>query len=88
MPKKTKREKIRASRRPINVGAITPRAVEPLRESSAPRAAVSAAARSTSASAAAEMRFDYTYVYRDLRRILLLAGFFFAVLIALSFVIK
>jgi hypothetical protein len=45
-------------------------------------------ARSTTARSVPELTFDYAYVYRDLRRIALLAGFFFAVLIALSFVIK
>lgn len=32
--------------------------------------------------------FDYSHIYSDLKRIALFAGFFFAVLIALSFVIK
>ncbi|MBI4787381.1 MAG: hypothetical protein HY782_10085 [Chloroflexi bacterium] len=32
--------------------------------------------------------FDYSHIYSDLKRIALFAGFFFAVLIILSFVIK
>jgi len=31
---------------------------------------------------------DYTYIYSDLRRIFILAAIMFAILIALSFVIK
>lgn len=34
------------------------------------------------------LTFDYTHIYNDLKRIALFAIFFFAVLIALSFVIK
>lgn len=32
--------------------------------------------------------YDYSHIYGDLKRIALFAGFFFAVLIVLSFVIK
>ena len=35
-----------------------------------------------------EFNPDYSYIRRDLRRIFTLAGFFFAVLIVLSFVLK
>ncbi len=41
-----------------------------------------------SAPAAVEFNPDYTYIKRDLRRIGLLAGSFFAVLVALSFVLR
>ncbi len=34
------------------------------------------------------LTFDYSHIYGDLRRIALFAGFFFAVLIVLSFVIR
>ena len=37
---------------------------------------------------ATEFNPDYTYVKRDLRRIGLLAGSFFVILIALSFVLR
>jgi hypothetical protein len=38
--------------------------------------------------AASPLTFDYSHIYSDLKRIAVFAGFFFAVLIALSFVIK
>ncbi|MDE3090652.1 MAG: hypothetical protein KGJ80_14855 [Chloroflexota bacterium] len=34
------------------------------------------------------LSYDYSHIYSDLKRIALFAGFFFAVLIVLSFVIK
>ena len=34
------------------------------------------------------LTFDYSHIYSDLKRIALFAGFFFMVLIVLSFVIK
>jgi len=47
-----------------------------------------ASAGTTSATARNEFNPDYTYVKRDLARIGTLAGFFFVVLIVLSFFIK
>ena len=41
----------------------------------------------TSAQTATEFNPDYTYVKRDLKRIGVLAGLFFALLVALSFVL-
>ena len=38
--------------------------------------------------ASAPFREDYSYVYRDLRRIVVLAAAMFAILIALSFVLR
>jgi hypothetical protein len=40
------------------------------------------------ARAVTPLTFDYTHIYSDLKRIALFAGFFFIVLIVLSFVIK
>ncbi len=34
------------------------------------------------------LTFDYSHIYGDLKRIALFAGFFFAVLIVMSFVVK
>ncbi len=40
------------------------------------------------AKVATPLTYDYTYIYGDLRRIALFAGFFFVVLVVLSFIIK
>ncbi len=42
----------------------------------------------SSAPAAAEFNPDYTYVKQDLKRIGLLAGLFFVILVALSFFLR
>ena len=90
MPKKTRREKLRAARRPVNVPTVQSRPVGQVTPESATRSAVSnyAATAVRPNAAAVTANFDYSYVYRDLRRILLVAGTFFAILIALSFVIR
>ncbi len=44
--------------------------------------------RSARPAAAAPAEFDYTYVKQDLRRIVVLAGSFIAILVGLSFIIR
>ncbi len=94
MPKKTRKAKIRASQRPINVGypsaarvsAPAAPAMEPTRETFAPRPAATAAPIVTRVAAPAT--YDYHYVYRDLRRIGILAACFFAVMLILWYVVE
>ncbi|MEW5718893.1 MAG: hypothetical protein AB1817_09725 [Chloroflexota bacterium] len=88
MPKKTRKMKQRAAmRRSVAAnqpeendieggGAVASEAVAPAR------------VLLSSARPVTPLTFDYTYIYGDLKRIALFAGFFFAVLIVLSFVIK
>lgn len=90
MPKKTRKMKQRAALRKT---APTPMP-SPEREASenggASREAVSPARvlSTSSVRAVTPLTFDYSHIYGDLKRIALFAGFFFAVLIVLSFVIK
>jgi len=88
MPKKTRKMKQRAAMRrgasltqtPENdVQAAGASASEPL----APSRVLLSSARPVT-----PLTFDYTHIYDDLKRIVLFAGFFFALLVALSFVIK
>ena len=88
MPKKTRKMKQRAAMR-RSVGVAQPRESEveeasaPVSESVAPLRVLPSSARPVT-----PLTFDYTHIYSDLKRIALFAGFFFAVLIGLSFVIK
>ncbi len=88
MPKKTRKMKQRsAMRRSVSVtpeiqveegnGASEPKPML------SPRPILSPVSRPTTPA-----NFDYSYIYGDLRRIAMFAGFFFVVLIVLSFVIK
>jgi hypothetical protein len=87
MPKKTKKMKQRAAQRREMLGTYQPASAEPSPAKDA--AVVSTRPAFASARAAATtFSYDYSHVYSDLKRIALLAGFFFAVLIVLSFVIK
>ncbi len=88
MPKKTRREKLRASRRPMNMPVATPATTPQATEAPGPRATPAATATmGRNPVAPKALMFDYSYVYRDLRRILILAVSFFILLIVLSFVI-
>ncbi len=82
MAKKTKRKvsQVRTSAT-VTETAQTPTATE----TAAPRSSFS---RRSSMATQVEFNPDYSYVIKDLRRIGLLAGSFFIVLIALSFIIK
>ncbi len=94
MPKKTRKAKIRASQRPINTGyaPAAPRTgpvaptLESTRETFVPRAA--AAPMPVVTRSATPASFDYGYVYRDLRRIGLLALAFFAIMFVLWYVVE
>ncbi len=94
MPKKTRKAKVRASQRPINVGyapapsgtAPVAPPLEPTRETFAPRPM--AAPTPVVTRSAAPASYDYTYVYRDLRRIGLLALAFFAIMFVLWFIVE
>ncbi len=94
MPKKTRKAKVRASQRPINAGyapagsrtAPMAPAMEPSREAFAPR--VVTAPPPVVARSATPATIDYGYVYRDLRRIGLLALAFFALMFVLWFVVE
>ncbi len=97
MPKKTRKAKVRASQRAVASGyrpAPVSRPVEPLDEEfdSTPVAPVAApVSRSmppASARAISPVTTDYRYVFRDLRRIAILAGLFFAIMIVLYYLIE
>ncbi len=57
-------------------------------QASAPQVSVKPAAAVSSRSASAEFNPDYSNVKKDLKRIGLLAGSFFVVLIVLSFILR
>ncbi|CAG0956784.1 hypothetical protein ANRL3_00608 [Anaerolineae bacterium] len=83
MPKKTRKMKQRAALRRETLGA--PEVNAPEMEN----AAMQAAPRfSPSRVVSSAVSYDYSHIYRDLKRIAMFAAFFFAVLIVLSFVIK
>ena len=93
MPKKTRKAKIRASQRPINArynpGAPAPDStgtLEATGEPFAPRPAARPTAVVGRIMPAAT--YDYGYVYRDLRRIGLLALTFFVIMFVLWFLVE
>lgn len=102
MPKKTRKMKQRAAMRrsvvveaPIEQEDIEPEVknLETEPATAAPRLTtqerpIRMRQVSYGSRAASPLTFDYSHIYGDLRRIALFAGFFFAVLIVLSFVIK
>ncbi len=88
MPKKTRKAKMRAAQRPIKVGYPAPATMptpEPGRETFAPRAVIPTVTASRSAAAPT---FNYQYVYHDLRRIALLAGTFFVLMLIIWFLVE
>ena len=88
MPKKTRKMKQRAAMR-RSVAANQPEEND-IEEGGAVASEAVAPSRVllSSARPVTPLTFDYTHIYGDLKRIALFAGFFFAVLIVLSFVIK
>jgi hypothetical protein len=88
MPKKTRKMKQRAAMR--RGGAATQPQESDIEGGSAFASESVAPSRVllSSARPATPLSFNYTHIYGDLKRIALFAGFFFAVLIVLSFVIK
>ncbi|MCX7840331.1 MAG: hypothetical protein N2559_12890 [Anaerolineae bacterium] len=89
MPKKTRKMKQRAALRKGVAGTPLPER-EVVENGASAREIVSPARvlSTPSARAATPLTFDYSHIYGDLKRIALFAGFFFAVLIVLSFIIK
>jgi hypothetical protein len=89
MPKKTRKMKQRAALR--KTAPVTPSLErETVENGVAARETVSPARvlSSPSVRAATPLTFDYSHIYGDLKRIALFAGFFFTVLMVLSFIIK
>ncbi len=93
MPKKTRKAKIRASQRPINAGytpvATAPTStetLEPTGETFTPRAAPRPAP--VIGRTMPQITYDYAYVYRDLRRIGLLALTFFVLMFVLWYLVE
>lgn len=89
MPKKTRKIKQRAAlRKPAPTAPSLER--EASENGATPREVVSPARilSPSSARAMTPLTFDYSHIYSDLKRIALFAAFFFAVLIALSFIIN
>lgn len=89
MPKKTRKMKERAAMR----RALQSRPSEENAANTSVTSVEEASARirpsfAPSGRAITPQTFDYSHIYSDLKRIALFAGFFFAVLITLSFVIK
>ncbi len=89
MPKKTRKMKQRAAMRravqPVDVQTVEDVETEVAAPEQAP---VRMRPTFSQARAVTPLTFDYSHIYSDLKRIAIFAGFFFAVLIALSFVIK
>ncbi len=99
MPKKTRKAKERASQRAIPSGRYAPisRTIEPSDQefTAAPASApvrstpvVSSRAVSSAARASTPITVDYGYVFRDLRRIAILAVLFFGIMFVLWYVIE
>ncbi len=97
MPKKSRKAKVRASQRAINTGYGTPvpRTVQPgddqfTRPVAAPVASAPTYSRPVPAAArgSAPIVTDYGYVFRDLRRIAVLAAIFFVIMFVLYFLIE
>ncbi|MCL4487526.1 MAG: hypothetical protein M1570_05295 [Chloroflexi bacterium] len=87
MPKKTRRMRQRAAMRRT---APAPAVQETVEEGPIPVQEPVVRMRPTvpTTRGVNPLTFDYSHIYGDLRRIALFAGFFFVVLIVLSFVIK
>ncbi len=97
MPKKTRKAKVRASQRAMSSGyaAPSPRTVEPTDQDFATPVAAQAVATQTmprpssaAARSATPIVYDSGYVFRDLRRIALLAIFCFGLMFVLWFLIE
>ena len=87
MPKKTRKMKLRAAeRRGLQVAA--PEAGPVMPGMPAAQAPVRTRLDAAAAKVATPLTYDYSYIYGDLRRIAVFAGFFFVVLVVLSFIIK
>ncbi len=84
MPKKTRKMKQRAAmRRSVPSTVVQPEAEETPAVVTPSKPILAPTNRTVT-----PLNYDYSHIYNDLKRIALFAGFFFAVLIALSFIIK
>jgi len=88
MPKKTRKMKQRAAERRSMQQSAPPESAAAMPGASAAEAPPRMRSDFATARAVTPLTYDYSHIYGDLKRIALFAGFFFAVLIALSFVIK
>lgn len=93
MPKKTRRMRQRAAMRRTSAAPAVKENVQDVTEvEQEPATTQSPQVRmrptAPGARAVTPLTFDYSHIYGDLKRIALFAGFFFAVLVILSFVIK
>ncbi len=86
MPKKTKKMKQRAAMRRAYQTPGQEQVAETTEEAS--ETPVRMRPTTPSSRAVTPLTFDYSHIYGDLKRIAVFAGFFFAFLIVLSFVIK
>ncbi len=87
MPKKTRRMRQRAAmRRTVPMPDVQENEVPTPVVTQEPAVRMRPSAPSTRG--VTPLTFDYSHIYGDLKRIALFAGFFFAVLIVLSFVIR
>lgn len=87
MPKKTRKMKQRAAmRRAYQAPGQEEQMAEAIEEPT--ETAIRMRPAAASSRAVTPLTFDYSHIYGDLKRIAVFAGFFFAVLIVLSFVIK
>ena len=87
MPKKTRKMKLRAAER-RGMQIPPPESRTGMAGMPAAQASVRTRPDLVAAKVATPLTYDYSYIYSDLRRIAIFAGFFFVVLIALSFIIK
>ncbi len=90
MPKKTRKMKERAAMRRVP-GTFVPPSEAEADDAAVAEAPVVAPARAILGAnrvLVTPQTYDYSHIYSDLKRIALFAGFFFIVLIVLSFVIK
>ena len=91
MPKKTRKMKQRAAERrslPPQMEKTPTSATAPTAEPTTTAAPIRTRTDFTASRVVSPITYDYSHIYSDLKRIALFAGFFFVVLIALSFVIK
>ena len=87
MPKKTRKMKQRAAER-RSMQVTPPEGGTAMAGMPAAQAPVRTRPDFSAARAVTPLTYDYSYIYGDLRRIAIFAGFFFVVLVALSFIIK
>jgi hypothetical protein len=87
MPKKTRKMKQRAAmRRAYQAPGQEQQSTDTIEETA--ETTVRMRPTTPSSRGVTPLTFDYSHIYGDLKRIAVFAGFFFAVLIVLSFVIK